>query len=61
MKCPLFLINSESCSFENCLEAGCAWWKKGDQCCAILSIAVDLTLLQQIQSRRECKEEVSNE
>ena len=41
-----------------CTEEGCAWWKKKDGVCAILSIAVDLTLLLQIQSR---KEEESNE
>ena len=53
MNCPLKTQNPKLCS-----EIGCAWWKKTDGACAILSIAVDLTLLLQIQER---KEEESNE
>ena len=53
MKCPLLLPGSLHQLTKNkqepldCLQAECAWWHNGGDCCAVLSIAVNLTYIEE--------------
>lgn len=53
MFCPI--VSSVEVGME-CGRDKCAWWKRTDGVCSILSIATDLTLLYQIENRKEERE-----
>ncbi len=51
MKCPLVVSGNQIAQFVDqtkagdCLQAECAWWFPVPQCCAVLMIACELSVI----------------